>query len=189
MDEKVKSDLSAINQRTSLGQLRSIACFVMSFFAMLARHIYRFRGSYSFIAGAVSTLLCLAAIIWYGVFAFPLPWKITDPHDPRFNPQNFQFTDYSNSRELSEVLRVMFPVGTEKEVVDRALSRAGATIRKYTPAKNEKIPKNLYYYSYRNFRSVIGSFLAVTTLDDSAWKVGIYYDENETVTSTVGISP
>lgn len=84
---------------------------------------------------------------------------------------------------------MMFPVGTEKEVVDRALNRAGATIRKYTPAKDEKIPKNLYYYTYWNFRSAVSSFIAVIPSDDSGWEAAVYYDGNDRVQRIVAINP
>ncbi len=49
------------------------------------------------------------------------PWKITDPHDPRFVEEKFRFSDYEKSEDLQEALRVMFPMGTPKEKVDEVL--------------------------------------------------------------------
>jgi len=52
---------------------------------------------------------------------------VTDPHDPRFNPERFRFTDYRIREEQAEVYRQMFPVGTSRTYVEEILvHHAGA---------------------------------------------------------------
>ena len=119
----------------------------------------------------------------------PVPWKITDPTHPRFNSENFLFTDYNNSTDLGAAVRAMFPVGTDKSVIDAAMKRAGVRIDKYTPGRTEIGDKNLYYYRQRNWRSVVLEFLTMTPVNEFSWNVGIYYDDRDRVTKIVGIAP
>lgn len=177
------------SERTSAAQLQCVATILSRGLRAIGRHLRRVSAIYGFLAGAITVLLILAAIIWYGVFAYPLPWKVIDPTDPRFDPQSFRFTDYDTGRELGEALRAMFPVGTSKEQIDALLSRSGVHIRPYTPAKREKTPPNLYYYSYSNWRSYILDRLLVMPADDNAWEAAVYFDENNKISKIVGINP
>lgn len=83
------------------------------------------------------------------------PLKVTDARDPRFNPNNFTFSDYGSERELLNVLSVLFPAGTErasveKVVIDIAGFQAGFTegaggryfITYYDP-RNHELPSYL----------------------------------------------
>ncbi len=150
----------------------------------------RFSAIYGFLAGAVTTLLILAAIIWYGVFAYPLPWKVTDPTDPRFNPQNFRFTDYENSRELGEALRAIFPLGTEKEIVDLALGKAGASV----PNKGYTKPNvannyTFFLYNYRNPRSEYLEYITMTSQGEFSWRVTAAFDDDGRLKEIRAIGP
>ncbi|MES2728942.1 MAG: hypothetical protein V4621_02435 [Pseudomonadota bacterium] len=66
-------------------------------------------------------LLCLGAFIVYGE-NFGYPFKVTDPADPRFRVEQFDFADYRMDRDaLVHAFRVLFPVGTDKAFVDKVL--------------------------------------------------------------------
>ena len=63
-------------------------------------------------------VICLATIaVWN-------PFKITDPNSPLFDPMKFSFRDYGIKEEL-DIFRKLFPIGTEKEFIDRVLVDAG----------------------------------------------------------------
>ena len=49
------------------------------------------------------------------------PFKVTDPNDARFDPDQFSFYDYDNYTERRAALKKVFPVGTSKEDVDKIL--------------------------------------------------------------------
>lgn len=55
------------------------------------------------------------------------PLKVTDPSDPRFNPDKFRFVDYRSREEKIDAFRNLFPVGTSKEFVDRVLVSSGGS--------------------------------------------------------------
>ena len=69
------------------------------------------------------------------------PMKVTDPSDPRFDPDAFRFEDYLTKEELIDAFRKLFPPGTPKEFVDRALIKAGGA----QSWESDSI-KNLFYY-------------------------------------------
>lgn len=51
---------------------------------------------------------------------------ITDPSDPRFDPNEFRFEDYqANQDDLPNTFRVLFPIGTNRTTVEAILVRAG----------------------------------------------------------------
>jgi len=66
-----------------------------------------------------------AIIVAAGSMAVADAIKVTDPTDPRFNPDEFKFTDYKNPDELVVIYKKIFPIGTSKEFVDRVLVKAG----------------------------------------------------------------
>lgn len=171
--------------RTSIIQIKSL----VSIIAPLGRHLRRRSAVYSFFAGSATTVLLALVFVWYVLFAFPVPWKVTDPDDPRFEATQFRFTDYDNSTELGEALRAIIPVGMPKDQVDQILSKAGAQVRPYIPGRNAKNPPNLFYYAYGNYRSIFFDVLYMTPFGDNAWKAGIYYDQYNNVQKIVGISP
>lgn len=55
--------------------------------------------------------------------------KVTDPSDPRFEPDRFSFRDYETHEELTDAFRKLFPPGTSKEFVERVLVKAGGIER------------------------------------------------------------
>ncbi|MES2728941.1 MAG: hypothetical protein V4621_02430 [Pseudomonadota bacterium] len=70
-------------------------------------------------------LVCLGAFIVYGE-NFGYPFKVTDPADPRFRVEQFDFADYRGDRKaLEHAFRVLFPVGTEKAFIDKVLLEYG----------------------------------------------------------------
>jgi hypothetical protein len=87
-------------------------------------------------------LTALLVVVFLGGFmAFGNPFKVTDPSDPRFNPDKFSFSDYKSREELADAFRVLFPVGTPKEFVDRVLIKA--VVGEPTQDKNLK---NVWFY-------------------------------------------
>lgn len=141
------------DKRTSAQQLMWVWKKIIGLFTGLFSHIRRCRGVYSFLLGALSTLLFLAAFIWYGVLAYPVPWKVIDPTDPRFDPLEFRFSDYSPSY-LLEVQPCLFPAGTPKSYVDHILVEiGGASVKKDDLRKHpEYYHPNMYKYTYSRFR-------------------------------------
>lgn len=66
-------------------------------------------------------------------------FKVTSPKNPKFNPDNFAFSDYYKKDE-AEIYRHIFPIGTDRDFVNRVLIEAGNA--------NEIKPSNmlsLYY--------------------------------------------
>ena len=171
--------------RTPVSQIKSL----VSIIAPLGRHLRRRSAIYSFLAGSATTVLLAWVFVWYGLFAYPVPWKATDPNDPRFDLSEFRLTDYPTSSELGEALRAIIPIGMPKSQVDQILSKAGARVTPYIPGKRAKNPPNLYYYAHANYRSIFYDVLYRTPLDDNAWKAGIYYDEENYVERIVSINP
>lgn len=106
------------------------------------------------IRGAICIILVLCSIfsfIRYGVFEAPLPWKVTDTSDARFNPEKFRLTDYGSDSQFQKSLSILFPVGTEKSYVDRiSVDVGGATVEKFVP-KHPMYHDNIYFdYGYHN---------------------------------------
>lgn len=72
------------------------------------------------IAGGLFLLLAVAA------FVIVNPFKVTDPSDPRFDPDKFKFSNYSyDDDSLRDAFQKLFPIGTPKDFVDRVLVDAG----------------------------------------------------------------
>ncbi len=164
--------------RTSAGQLKWAGSVICSIFCGLARHVKNFGLFYGFVSGSFVTLCVLAALIWYVVLDFPLPWKITNPSDPRFDPMKFEFTDYGPN-EIRNILPVMFPVGTNKSEVDKVFKeikfiRAG----KVAPYKHNEEKRNNeeYYYEYRPLRSFVLERFAFVPEGEFTYKVYFSYD-------------
>ncbi len=71
------------------------------------------------------SLFCIiiGGFYWLSIFLGfnAIPFKVIDPHDPRFNPEKFRVKDYAKSpKELAaDALRATFPVGTPKSRVDK----------------------------------------------------------------------
>lgn len=72
-------------------------------------------------------------------------FKITNPSNPFFNPNWFNFTDYpvskNNFAKSSKYMRQLFPVGMPKEEVEKILVKAG----KATP-RQSKDHSELWFY-------------------------------------------
>lgn len=171
------------DKRTSAQQLMWVWNKIIGFFKGLFSHIRRCRGVYSFLSGALSTLFFLWAFVWYGVLAYPVPWKVTEPTDPRFDPLAFRFSDYSPSY-LPEVQPCLFPAGTPKSYVDHILVEiGGASVKKdaFLPSYERSHP-NMYTYTYSRFRdrlrhayfSMLSDKHSIEVRYDSANKVEPY---------------
>jgi hypothetical protein len=79
-------------------------------------------------------VLVFQAVILSILFYFyqPYPFKVTDPTDPRFNPDRFRFSDYGPG-ELKPAFRILFPIGTSKEFVERVLIKATGSTCGHNP--------------------------------------------------------
>ncbi len=78
------------------------------------------------------------------------PFKVTDPNDPRFNPDKFSFADYNqmDSPELRKALKKTFPLGTPKKYVNKVLVQGdGAEYHVNKNYENEQIVR----YAYTQF--------------------------------------
>lgn len=54
----------------------------------------------------------------------PNPFKVIDPHDPRFNPENFRINDYRDAKDLREAFSVVFKPGMPKDDIDRIMAKS-----------------------------------------------------------------
>lgn len=138
-------------------------------------------GSSGFLAGSVITAFVCFCILWYGFFAYPVPWKIVDPNHPRFDINKFHFTDYEE-QDLEEALQVIFPVGSNKDDVENVLvTKLRAHKHTMNPPKS-RLPAptdKKYRYVYKHLRSTVFAYLAMMPDTEFAWKINIIYDENE----------
>lgn len=74
----------------------------------------------------IISLLVLVVFLGIGgwvVMANPL--KVTDPNDPRFDPMEFRFENYTDDSSLRVALKKVFPVGTDHAYVDEVLIQKG----------------------------------------------------------------
>jgi hypothetical protein len=90
---------------------------------------------------------------------------------------------------LGRALDAIVQVGDSKEGVDLLLERFGARISPYKPGRQETNPPNLYYYVYRNWRSVVLETAYMTPSGDFSWEVAIEYDDNNHVKKIIPINP
>lgn len=168
------------DKRTSAQQLMWVWNKISGFFKGLFSHIRRCRGVYSFLLGALSTLLFLAAFIWYGVLAYPLPWKVISSNERGFRSSEFKFTDYTSDSELQKVLDSMFPIGTDKSSVDLILvEKSRARVVKYHgPDPTIDSTDERYYYTYVSFRGQFFELIAFVPQDEFVQEVTIVYTKN-----------
>ena len=87
----------------------------------------------------------LVALVIATVLVAPNPFKVTDPADPRFDPEKFSFRDYGGIGEipLKDAMQILFPPGTEKSFVDHVLVDT-ARVPNYGCLSNAKLCA--YYY-------------------------------------------
>ena len=83
----------------------------------------KYKGVYT---ALVVMLLFSAFIACSGIFYITLPWKVIDPSDPEFNPQKFDFRDYSPAEfktifDQCDELKKVVKVGMGKAENDRIL--------------------------------------------------------------------
>lgn len=172
------------NNRTSQNQLLWINNALSGFLRSCFTHLNKFSLGYGFLFGATSTLLTVAAIIWYGVLAYPLPWKVTDPRDPRFDINQFRFSDYSKDADLYDALKFIIKDGkTTKHQVDALLSKiAKADVKQYFKLRPTDSSDDIkFYYTYRNIRSILLEHLTMMPEGEFTWEVFIVFDKNEKV--------
>jgi hypothetical protein len=91
--------------------------------------------------------MILCAVVIAAIMVFGNPLKVTDPADPRFNPDKFCFCDYAAGSGMREAFKKLFPVGTPKEFVDRVLINAGG-------AEIWKRGEKINFYGYREPRRI-----------------------------------
>ena len=99
----------------------------------------------------------LLLIIFAGYLISITPNKTIDPNDPNFDPLKFRFEDYKADRRIEEVIKIMFPEGTDKEKIDKILINvAGAKgfeqKFKHPVRQKEYEGQIVYKYHYNNAR-------------------------------------
>lgn len=63
------------------------------------------------------------------------PLKVTDPHDPRFDPKKFSFHDYfvgnipETEKAIHDAVATMFPQGTPRSYVEEIFAEIGLRYR------------------------------------------------------------
>lgn len=83
--------------------------------------------------------------------------KVTDPNDPRFDPDKFKFSDYRSQDELIDAFRALFPPGTPKSFVDKVFIEAGKAQIGIVKEALEEEPKYIFipYVEPTNFLRTI----------------------------------
>lgn len=131
-------------------------------------------------------------IIWYGLLAYPLPWKELDPLKQEFQIEDFRLTDYSDKIILMKALYQIFPVGTPKEKVDDILiKRGGAKSYRYHYKHPEMLNIIDYRYKVWNLRAVFRKIVLTLMISPNygGWHVRVKYDKDLRVESIRVISP
>ncbi len=168
-------------EKSSLAQIKWLGKKLWGFVSGIARHIWKFGLFYGFFAGIISTLLVLIAIIWYGVFAYPLPWKVIDPTDPRFDPMEFRFTDYESGVKEAAFYSCLFPAGTEKTYIDKILVDAGKARVKARKSKDyyaESPEDKTFYYTFRSLGAAITEQLLPVPQGEFTLTLSLIYDKD-----------
>lgn len=175
--------------KTSRGQLAAIWSGVKT-------HIYQFRFSYGFLLGIFITVFSIYCVAWYSIFEAPVPWKIVDASDPRFDPHNFRLTDYSSKKELKHTLDILFPAGTDKTYVDEILHTAGgALVLEYKSTHPVYRDRIVFDYIYQNYpRRFFRDILPIPPLPDdlASQHIRIAYDQDlkvQKVTVLLALGP
>jgi hypothetical protein len=107
---------------------------------------------------------------------------VTNPDDPRFDPRQFRFSNYSKPRgnepEFKKAITKMFPPGTDKAYVDKILvDRAGARVDKNQNSRFHNPTDQDYTYVWSP--SGLGG-----------WLVNFIFDEhNKSRMMRMGITP
>ena len=114
----------------------------------------------------------LAVAILLPLIIIYKPYKPTNPSNPLFVESWFRLNDYGLFRfdALKHALKVLFPVGTPKEYVDKMLVEYGGAER--TDQARYDREKNWFVYWYKPF------YLKLTP---DQLMVDVYYDENDKV--------
>ncbi|MCG7870492.1 MAG: hypothetical protein JAZ11_00130 [Candidatus Thiodiazotropha lotti] len=140
--------------------------------------------SLGFLLGAATVSLTAVIFIWYVLLEAPLPFKVTDPSDPNFDPLKFRYTDYYSETDFSKAIESMFPIGTEKSYVDKILVHIGeGGVKKFNykhPIYKDKIT---YRYGYNNpFRKlpmqIIPMPIPLPPANEPSHYVSIDYNED-----------
>jgi hypothetical protein len=102
-----------------------------------------------------------------------------DPHNSKFNPEKFQYSDYigkNYQHYFADALRATFPIGTPRATVNRILlenqnrlmGRSGGDSYGIDAEKPEE--KNFFYYYYKP-----------RGIDVNIYLIQVYYDQNNKV--------
>lgn len=137
-----------------------------------------------FALGSVTAVLLVVIFIWYVLLEAPIPFKVTDPSDPNFDPLKFKYTDYYSESEFAAAIKTMFPVGTKKNDVDRILIDIGeGTAKKYNYQHESLKDKNTYRYRYNSpFRkALITLFFPMPSDEWPSHYIAIDYDKEDRV--------
>lgn len=122
------------------------------------------------LAGGAALLLC-----WIVLFT---PLKVTDPNDPRFDPEKFKFSDYQ-PKQWPDVLRKVFQPGDSRaKVEDILVKHAGA------------VPQVLFdekfiRYNWEPVKNYINLYGVLVVYDDRDRVLGMTMNKAEVFNSSV----
>jgi hypothetical protein len=86
------------------------------------------------------------------------PFKVIDPADPRFRPENFRFEDYPMESQLVYVIGQIVPRGMSRDAIEQILVKSGGAS---VMANKEE---NYVHYTYRDKWNLVMGALVVSAL-------------------------
>ncbi|MFA5989467.1 MAG: hypothetical protein WC803_07670 [Sphingomonas sp.] len=116
------------------------------------------------------TFALFVALVVFSTAACSNPFKITDPSDPKFDPDHFSFDDYRGINKLAEAYAKLFPIGTPKSFVDRVLINAGESISE----QDKTFPEVWHYWHKKTLRNFDGPPQDVFIFDEKDTLVNIH---------------
>ncbi|MCB1558099.1 MAG: hypothetical protein KDJ50_04175 [Alphaproteobacteria bacterium] len=134
-------------------------------------------------------ILFIVSLCMLATTACSDPFKVTDPSDPKFNPDKFKFEDYPGIPLMTDALKKLFPVGTPKEFVEKILVDVGGARLENILTAEQIEKKNK---SWKGFSPELECALIKPVRDyyiygkvpdyilptKRNWAVGVQYDED-----------
>lgn len=111
------------------------------------------------------------------------PFKVTDPHDPRFKSEDFSFLSYGSLDELTEVLNHLLPKGTSKSEVELFFQGIKGVKKLDVYYKEKKYEGSVYVYEPASFLDKVSYHLG-SLMKPSAgqkYRVIILFNDDENV--------
>jgi hypothetical protein len=115
------------------------------------------------------------ALLLGGFMVLANPFKVTDPSDPRFDPMQFRFEDYSDEKKFQEVLDILFPQGTKRSRVEEILIDHAGLQAGYSEGNSGH-----YFVSYISLGKTLDN---LGIFDAGLQQAQFKYDSNDMVVS------